>query len=310
MTSIFSFTAKTDGVDDHLAAHVNALQNAVDWIATGPQGMMFNGQIVTSVASNNLTVAIKTLAGTDPSASDPVIFRVGNTMRMLTAALSITKNAGTNWCNAGAAETAGQEIDYFVYVVWNTTPATDILDFGFSRIPFGRLYSDFSSTTTNEKYLANSNASAPNAANEVEVIGRFNANLSAAAGYNWSLPATSIVVNRPIHSTRALVWVPTVTSGGGTPTTVGKTATYSFEEQRIHLRGHMLVTDKGTATGAMKLTTPFTLPDAVGYGQEVTVTGVGAAVVSISNLLYITKYDATSPWTNTWDWYFQYHSIL
>lgn len=33
MTWPFSFTAKTDGVDDHLAAHVNAMQNATDALA-------------------------------------------------------------------------------------------------------------------------------------------------------------------------------------------------------------------------------------------------------------------------------------
>lgn len=34
---------------------------------------MINGTLVASVASNNLTVAVKTLAGTDPSATDPVL---------------------------------------------------------------------------------------------------------------------------------------------------------------------------------------------------------------------------------------------
>jgi len=83
-----------------------------------------------------------------------------------------------------------------------------------------------------------------------------------------------------------------------------------FDGLKLICRGHMLVTDKGTAAGAMKLTPPFTFPDAVGFGQEAIVTGVGAAVVSISNILFITKYDATSPWTNTWDWYFHFQATL
>jgi hypothetical protein len=71
---------------------------------SAPQGFLINGKIVTSVSSNNLTVAIKTLAGSDPSSSDPVYARIGNTVRSITAALSVTKNAGTNWFNSGAAE--------------------------------------------------------------------------------------------------------------------------------------------------------------------------------------------------------------
>jgi hypothetical protein len=35
---------------------------------------MLNGKLVASVASNALTIAVKTLAGNDPSASDPVFF--------------------------------------------------------------------------------------------------------------------------------------------------------------------------------------------------------------------------------------------
>jgi hypothetical protein len=66
-------------------------------------GTLVNGILEASVAGNALTIAIKTLAGTDPQASDPVygIFRnataaTGNfVVRTLTAALSVTISSGS-----------------------------------------------------------------------------------------------------------------------------------------------------------------------------------------------------------------------
>jgi hypothetical protein len=64
---------------------------------------MINGTIVTSRAANAETIAIKTLAGVDPSASDPVIFVFRNATAgngdyvflAATAALSITISSGS-----------------------------------------------------------------------------------------------------------------------------------------------------------------------------------------------------------------------
>ena len=57
--------------------------------ATGPTGasgavgaaggeVMVNGQLVVTAAAGALTVAVKTLAGADPSAGSPVVFRIPN----------------------------------------------------------------------------------------------------------------------------------------------------------------------------------------------------------------------------------------
>lgn len=211
MTSPFSFTSKTDGVDDHLAAHVNALQLAADVMAKSPSGTLFNGKIQISVASNNITVALKTLDGNDPSASDPVYVSVNGTVRLLDNALSVTKNAGTNWFNSGSTQLATQEVDYFVYLIWDTVLTPDDFDIGFARIPYARIASEFSGTTTNEKYIAKGNGSALSSANDVVVIGRFNATLSATASFNWSLPATSVIIQRPIYQSRLLDWNPAPT---------------------------------------------------------------------------------------------------
>lgn len=171
------------------------------------QGFMTNGKIVPSVASNNLTVALKTLAGTDPSPTDKVTIRIGNVVRDITSALSVTKNAGTNWFNSGAAILATKEVDYFVYIGYN---ATDGVVLGFSRIPYANLYSDFSATTTNEKYAAISTITNAAAGNDYVNIGRFAATLSAGAGYTWTVPTfTGInLIQRPIYETRWLSWLP------------------------------------------------------------------------------------------------------
>lgn len=175
---------------------------------------MVNGKITASVASNNITLAIKTIAGSDPSATDPVFIRIANNVRVLTAALSVTVNAGTNTMNLGAAEHATQDVDLFAYLVWKASNSTLVL--GFSRLPYGRFYSDFSGTATAERYLA---ASATPASSDAAVnIGRFNATLSAAASYNWSIPATAIVVQFPCFETRYLTYVPTYTGFSANPT--------------------------------------------------------------------------------------------
>lgn len=190
----------------------------------GADGVMINGKISVTVASNNLTVAIKTLAGTDPSVSDPVYVRINDTIRSIISALSVTKNAGTNWCNAGGSELATKEVDYFVYLIWNTTPATDVVDIGFSRIPHGRVYNNFSGTSTNEKYLAYGNGSAPTSTDDVVNIGRFAATLSAGAGYTWTVPTftSENLIQRPIYNTRWLDFAPQW-SGSGSMTVTGVT---------------------------------------------------------------------------------------
>jgi hypothetical protein len=178
-----------------------------------PQGFLINGKIVTSVSSNNLTVAIKTLSGADAEPTNPIYCRIWNDIRAITWALSVTANAWTNWANAWSSELATQEIDYFFYLGRN---ATHWVIPCFSRVPYGLKVGDFSGTDTNEKLLKTwvvSYASL-NTSDLVENVWRFNATLSAGASYNWSIPATSIIINRPTFETRQLKRVPTKTNSG------------------------------------------------------------------------------------------------
>lgn len=238
-----------------------------------PQGFMINGKIVTSVSSNNLTIAIKTLAGNDPSANDPVFVRIGDTMRTLTSAKSVTINAGVNTFGSGAAETATKDIDYFAYLIWKASDSSIVL--GVARKPGGALYSDFSGTATNNNYIAVS--ATPAATDVTENIGRFNAILGATASFNWSI-GTSLIISRPIFSTRILSATSTITANAGTITTVGTvTVSYWIDVNGFHQFDNIAITTIGTASGflifSLVYATTNATQDCVGFGTEHSVGG-------------------------------------
>jgi hypothetical protein len=172
-------------------------------------------KILPSVATNNLTITIQDLAGSAPAADNLIPFRVGDTLYHLAAATSFTKNAGTNWCNLGGAELAGQATDLFLYAIGETGAAAG-LKFGFSRIPYAQTMADFVNTTTDEKYIAG-NWTNFVSTNAVRVIGRFRAQLSASASFNWSIAAQK-VINYPIYETDWLSWAPVYAGFSANPT--------------------------------------------------------------------------------------------
>lgn len=180
--------------------------------------------ITPSVTSNNLKIAIKYIDGNDCTSTNKITFRIGNTEYTLSAAVSFTKNAGTNWCSSGSAVLAANDVDYFVYAI-GETGASAGLKFGFSRIPYAKTMSDFVNTTTNEKYIAG-NWTNFNSTDEVINIGRFRARLSASASFNWSIP-TSRVLNYPILQTSVMTWTPTITYSGGTTNPTSNTVSVS-----------------------------------------------------------------------------------
>lgn len=203
--------------------------------------LMFNRyKISVTVSANDLIVALKHEDGADPSTDRPLYFKIGDSLRACTAALSKTLADGTNWFNAGSAELATKEVDYFVYAIWNTT-GTDIVDLGFARVPYFSVYSDASGTTTNEKYLAYANASAPTSTDDMVNIARFTAILSAGAGYTWTVPTftTANLVNRPTFETRWSTWTPTFTGFSANPTSL-------LNRYRINGRVCMIVHTEGS----------------------------------------------------------------
>lgn len=240
---------------DHTTAEEVRIVNPAeefDAIYQPPQGYMINGKISVTDAAG-ITVAIKTLAGNDPSEADPVFVRIGDSVHMLTSALSVSKADGTNWCNAGSSELATKEIDYFVYLGYN---ATDGVVIGFSRIPGATQYGGFSATSTNEKYCAISTITNAASTDYYEVIGRFAATLSAGAGYTWSVPTYTAanLIQRPIYETRWLSYAPVYTGFSSNPT-----ATFAYKVKSDYFTLAFLTSGTGTsnATGFTQ-TIPFT----------------------------------------------------
>lgn len=264
--------------------------NGIGWIG---EGQMYNGKLSVTVASNNLTVAIKTLAGADPSAALPVYVRINGTIRKITAALAVTKNAGTNWFNAGGEELATKEIDYFAYLIWNTTPATDIVDIGFARVPYFNVYSEASGTTTNEKYMAFANASTPTSTNDMVNIGRFAATLSAGAGYTWTVPTftTTNLIQRPTFETRPLTYNP-IWAASVTAVSLGNaslTGNYRISGNEVTIRVEFAAGNTTTfGTGTYTFTTPF-ITVSTSYGAMRILDSGTAHYVGTSGVLGTTR---------------------
>lgn len=211
-------------------------------------------QIVVSVASNSLTVALKDKNGNDPSSSSPVRAQIGATIRYITAALSVTVSAGSGTFNAAGNELVSKLINYFVFLGYRASDTSVFI--GISRIPYGRTYADFSSTANNEKYLAYS-GSAPASTDAVINIGRCSATL--AGTLFWSISGSGDVVNRPIYETDWLTWQPAYSANGSmTYTTVTTNiATYKISWKTITIFVYATGTTGGVANTALNATLPF-----------------------------------------------------
>ena len=282
--------------------------NGSNWVSlpsAGSYPFMSNGMISVTVASNNLTLALKNWLGNDPSSGNPVSVYLGGTQRTITAPLSVTVNAGTNTFNAGAAELKTQAIDYFAYLGWNSI---DGITIGFSRI-VGRSYGDFSATATNEKYCAISIITHAVAANEYAIIGRFEATNSGTASYNWSVPTytPTNLVQYPIINTRRLTWTPgKVTIGiifGATQFNVGM-ANYTITDQMCKIEIEVTGSTSGTTSSTICLTLPI---NATNYANWIAIpgaiidggiypcaAGVGISSGPSANLLNFSKWDCSN----------------
>jgi hypothetical protein len=262
-------------------------------------GGLINGFIRVTVASNNLTVAISTSSSSqvDPTSANPVYVWIGDTLRSITGALSITTGAGFNAFNAGSAELATREIDLFVYIFSKASDST--LQIGVARIPYGRLYSDFSSTISNEKYVS---TLVGLASSDICVnIGRFAATLSAGAGHTWSVPTfdNANLIQEPVYETRQLSYTINATTGSDslifTPNTVFSNF-YKIKGNEILINTFVLGTTSGSAGSIIEARLPFSITNSR-FPTYVLDSGgqrAGWAIQgSAANLLDLRKLDAT-----------------
>ena len=230
---------------------------------------LYNGIITTSVSSNNLTVAIKTAAGTDPSSDNPVTALIGGSYYQITAALSITLNAGTNYWGNGV----GYAKYYFVYLSYNSG-----VILGVGQMPYFVSSTGYNNTNTSTIYMARSTGT-PSA---VENIGMFKATLGTGASYNWSVDSTA-VYQGPCYTTPVMAWLGTpsgVTLGtGGT-----SEAYYHIADKYQHFRYVMTLGSSGFSVTTSTIALPVARN---GYpsGQVIT---VGRVTFATSGGLYYT----------------------
>lgn len=286
-----------------ILAFTKKMRDDIDRILAGlPEGTMWNGKIVPSVSSGNLTLSLKTLAGNDPSSSDPVYSRIGDSVREIKAALSVSVSSGTNTMNLGSAELATKEVDLFATLGYN---ATDGVVLGFSRYPGGRQYSDFSTTATNEKYMAVSNRTNAAATDYYEVIGRFAATLSGGAGYTWSVPTytpNNLIQEKITRTRNDLLFDSYVYGNSGSAGAFSKSSSiqaYSFNGDMMKVLVRFNIANKGSWSGGFFMTLPFSpkstlhtgevlvgFATVVANGANPATSGKGIGKVSSSNSIY------------------------
>lgn len=212
-----------------------------------------------SIASSNLTVALKHLDGTDPSADRPLYVKVGNSVIGITAALSATINASYGdvflW---DAGKIQANDAQLFVYIINNNgTP-----QLGLSPSPMlttvATNYRDAGGQTGSAKHTNIIMSGTRNATNSCDVIGRVNVN--QLDNNNWQSPTTSLIVNRPIYHTDQMTWTPSLSAPGGTLTFSSTTflaAKYSIDKNTLRADLYFTTTAGGTSGTDFYATAPI-----------------------------------------------------
>jgi hypothetical protein len=183
-------TAQTPSISDR-----TQLMNTIGMMGLG----LRNGVIVPSVAGNNLTVAIKTLAGLDPSTTNPVYVRIGDTLRKITSALYVTATGGTDhW------DRTSYTFSLFVYLGWSTT--SNSVEIALCCQPTYLVYPAANPAAPDPRRLIA--ASGANTAatlisgNTMQVCGRVDGVVNSA-GDNFTA-VTSTALSYPIYNTLVL----------------------------------------------------------------------------------------------------------
>lgn len=147
--------------------------------------------------SGNMTTTLLNYLWATPSASAPVKIQVGGVVYTITSARSIVLNAGTNWMNLWSTELATKEVDLFSYLWYSTGTWWIVLLAG--RNPNELTWAGNSFSPWDERFMQT--VGGAGTVSPVVNIGRFNTILSAGAGYTWSIPTTSVVINSPTFTT-------------------------------------------------------------------------------------------------------------
>jgi len=185
----------------------DTLTNKIYQLADG-QGT--NYQITSSIATDDITVSLKTLAGTDPSSTDRSMFSLGNSLIEIAQAISVTITDAMGdifaWDNK---KIQGNDAQLFVYAINNN----GTLQLGISPSPNLRVvatnYYDAGGQTGAAGHTNIVMSGTRNATNSCRVIGRINVHQTDAN--LWQAPTTALSINEPIFETDELTWTPDLT---------------------------------------------------------------------------------------------------
>lgn len=285
---------KSDGTDIAWG-YLGALLNLAD-------GSGVNYKITTSIATDDLTVALKGVDGNDPSATNVLYFRVGDTTYSLTAALSvtITDTLGDifGW---DAGKIQGNDSQLFVYIIDNN----GTLQLGLSPDPTLTTvvtnYYDAVGQTGSAGHTNIRMSGTRNATNSCRVIGRIN--VQQADDDDWEAPDDEKILNYPILHTDSLVWTPQASASGAMTYT---SVTFSIAKYKIvgdlcKIMFRSSGTTGGTAAANIRITPPIIFVDFSassdlgigGYAGDTT--GEGANIYFATNQrIDCRKYDATN----------------
>jgi len=244
------------GVTSITNANITDRRRSVFVAPTGARNQgLINGYIISSVASNNLTVSISTspTSVVAPTVTNPVGVWVGGTLRWITSALTFTRNGGTSSLNMGSSELATREVDLFSYLQWNTT--TQSINLLASRTPYARKMSGFVNSATDSKGvlgIVNYNSN-----DDVVLVDRF----SATSNSSNNFTATGNVYGEPVCETRWLTWLPTISGSGSMTLSVGTVdyARYKIVNNNVFISLSLNnYTTGGTASNFIRASLPIT----------------------------------------------------
>jgi len=267
----------------------------------------FQYSISRTVSGGNLTVSLLNFEWNTPTPTKPVKIMIWGVLRTITSALTMTIPWGiVSFFNAWSAELATKEIDYFIVLLYDS--GTSSVKLWMTRAALGSIASNWiaaSVNQTSEKVLYDSywNNSwwTINSSSIVEHIGMFNA--ISSAWYVWSIPGTSVIINKPINETRFLDYTPTVTWNGTVPTwAAGSSYKYKVIPHGVIIDNYTWYSSAGTSNTNVQVTLPFTTVDKWTMASIITAgttpwatyadlgSGSNTATIYTSTLAYVDRF--------------------
>jgi len=251
---------------------------------------LVNGSgVVDEIPANNINLKVELLnyLGATPSATAPVKIQNQDwTIRTITSSCSATIASNDYYhFNAGSTELATKEIDYCVYIGKFGWPLISRL-YHYRKISDGNLW--WESAISNTGWFSGTDTFVP--------IWRFNAIKASWTSGNWSIPATSIIINSPIYFSLPKDWTPTINAGTSTGIT-NVFSKYNFDWKKIHCEWQINISTPQTTINTITVTLPFTSINQIAFSTYLIDNSVDVSSTWFVNFwyLYFSKI-----WNFTW----------